>query len=159
MRTDPLKTKQFRLFPLLQTLAFMQKNFDKWNDLKKTFEKENREFFAHPREVWWCSLGVNLGAEIDGKNDNFERPVLVMSVYSRETMFVLPITSKEKNDKFHYKIFIKIKDIKTGEYQEKPVWVKLTQARVISNKRLLRKVDTVSMCDFKIILKVFKDSV
>src|SRR3989338_9450941 len=136
----------------------MQKDFDKWNNLKKIFEKENRELFAHPREVWWCSLGVNLGAEIDGKNDSFERPVLVISVYSRETMFVLPITSKEKDDKFHYKIFVKIKNIKTGEYEEKPVWVKLTQARVISNKRLLRKVDLISMDNFSKIMAVFKDS-
>ena len=89
---------QFHLFPLLQTLVFMQKNFDSWNNLKKIFEKESREVFAHPREVWWCSLGVNLGAEIDGKNDNFERPVLVLSVYSRETMFILPITGKEKSE-------------------------------------------------------------
>ena len=137
----------------------MEKNFDKWNNLKKIFEKEERRFFAHPREIWWCSLGVNLGAEIDGKNDSFERPVLVMNVYSKETMFVLPITSKEKKDKFHYKIFVKIKDIKTGKYQERPVWVKLTQARVISNKRLLRKVDLISADDFKNIMIVFKKSI
>ncbi|MDO8659868.1 MAG: type II toxin-antitoxin system PemK/MazF family toxin [Candidatus Parcubacteria bacterium] len=137
----------------------MQKDFDKWNNLKKTFEKEERELFAHPREIWWCSLGINLGAEIDGKNDSFERPVLVMNVYSRETMFVLPITSKERNDKFHHKIFVKIKNIKTGEYEEKSVWVKLTQARVISNKRLLRKVDLISIDDFNRIMKVFKNSI
>lgn len=137
----------------------MQKDFDKWNNLKKIFEKEDRELFAHPREIWWCSLGINLGAEIDGKNDSFERPVLVAHVYSKETMFVLPITSKPKNDKFHYKIFVTIKDIKTGEYQQKPVWIKLTQSRVISNKRLLRKVDVVSIDDFSKIMKVFKDSI
>jgi uncharacterized protein YifN (PemK superfamily) len=136
----------------------MEKDFDKWNKLKKIFEKEERELFAHPREVWWCSLGLNLGAEIDGKNDNFERPVLVINVYSRETMFVLPITSKEKNDKFHYKIFVKIKDIKSGEYLERPVWVKLTQSRVISNKRLLRKVDTISVNNFIKIMTIFKNS-
>lgn len=137
----------------------MQKNFDNWNNLKKIFEKEDRELFAHPREVWWCSLGINLGAEIDGKNDSFERPVLVLHVYSRETMFVLPLTSKAKDDKFHYKVFVKIKDIKTGEYQERPVWVKLTQARVISNKRLLRKVDVISINDFNKITLVFKNGV
>ncbi len=137
----------------------MDKNFDQWNNLKKIFEKEERKFFAHPREIWWCSLGVNLGAEIDGKNDNFERPVLVISVYSRETMFVLPITSKEKNDKFHFKIFVKIKDIQTGEYKEKPVWIKLTQSRVISNKRLLRKLDLVSIDNFSKILEFFKNSI
>lgn len=137
----------------------MKKDFDKWNNLKKIFEKEDRKFFAHPREIWWCSIGVNLGAEIDGKNDSFERPVLVLSVYNKETMFVLPITSKEKNDKFHFKIFIKIKNIKTGEYEEKLAWIKLTQARVISNKRLLRKVDLVSRDDFNKIMSVFKNSI
>lgn len=135
----------------------MFKDFDKWNNLKKIFEKEERKFFAHPREIWWCSLGINLGAEIDGKNDSFERPVLVLSVYNKETMLVLPVTSKEKNDKFHFKIFVKIKDIKTGEYLEKPVWIKLTQARVISNKRLLRKVDLIPIDDFNKIMSVFKN--
>ena len=77
----------------------MDKDFDKWNETKKIFEKEDREVFAHPREIWWCSLGLNLGAETDGKNDNFERPVLILSVYNKETMLVLPITSKPKNDK------------------------------------------------------------
>jgi mRNA interferase MazF len=137
----------------------MEKDFNGWNNLKKIFEKEERSIFAHPREIWWCSLGVNLGAETDGKNDSFERPVLILNVYNKETMFVLPITSKEKNDKFHYKIFVKIKNIKTGEQEEKSVWIKLTQSRVISNKRLLRKVDTLSIGDFDKIIATFKDSI
>lgn len=136
----------------------MQKDFDNWNNLKKIFEKEEREIFAHPREIWWCSLGLNLGAEIDGKNDSFERPVLIINVYNKETMLVLPITSKEKNDKFHYKIFVKIKNINTGKDEERPVWVKLTQSRVISNKRLLRKVDSISVDNFNKIMEVFKNS-
>jgi mRNA interferase MazF len=137
----------------------MEKDFDKWNNLKKIFEKESRELFVHPREVWWCSVGINLGAEIDGKNDSFERPVLVINVYNKETMLVLPITSKKRNDKFHYKIFVKIKDIKTGEYQQRPVWVKLTQARVVSSKRLLRKVDQISIDNFQEVVEVFKKSI
>jgi hypothetical protein len=31
--------------------------------------------YAHERDVWWCSLGVNVGVEADGKHGNFERPV------------------------------------------------------------------------------------
>ncbi len=137
----------------------MAKDFDAWNKLKKIFEKEERKFFAHPREIWWCSLGLNLGAEIDGKNDSFERPVLVITVYNKESMLVLPITSREKDDKFHYKIFVKIKDIKTGEYIEKSVWIKLTQAKVISNKRLLRKIDLISIEDFTKLMVTFKNSI
>ncbi len=138
----------------------MQKDFDKWNHLKKLLNRENKTIFVHPREIWWCSLGLNLGAEIDGKNDTFERPVLVLHVYSRETMLVLPITTKEKNDLFHYKILIKRLDLKKLDYLEsnKTVWIKLTQAKVISNKRLLRKIDMISTDEFINIVEAFKNS-
>ena len=108
----------------------MKKNFDKWNKSKKGLENVPITKYVHPKEVWWCALGLNLGAEIDGKNENFERPVIVMKVYNKETMVVLPITTKQKDDEFHYKI----------QTEGKIVWVKLTQVRVISSKRLLRKV-------------------
>ena len=115
------------------------KDFDLWNKTKKALEQGKINKYVHPREIWWCSLGLNLGAEIDGKNENFERPVIVMKVYNRETMIVLPITTKQKDDKFHHKI----------QTPEKIVWVKLTQVRVISNKRLLRKVDVLDEHSFE----------
>ncbi len=68
------------------------KDFDIWNNVKKQTEQGGRKVFAYPREVWWCSLGVNIGAEIDGKNDGFERPVIIMKVYNKETTLVLPTT-------------------------------------------------------------------
>ena len=117
-----------------------EKDFNNWNTLKKQLHSNDRIFYAHPREVWWGSLGVNIGAETDGKNENFERTILIINVYNTESMLVLPITSREKNDKFHKKIVIDSVD-KTGMPYKKDVWVKLTQARVISSKRLLRKVD------------------
>jgi hypothetical protein len=49
------------------------KAFDEWNSAKKLADASNRRVFGYPREVWWCSLGVNIGAEIDGKNENFEK--------------------------------------------------------------------------------------
>lgn len=36
------------------------------------------EILFYEREIWWCSLGVNIGFEQDGTNDLFERPVLVI---------------------------------------------------------------------------------
>jgi hypothetical protein len=57
----------------------MFKDFDEWNEEKKNFEKYSPEsLIFHEREIWWCSLGVNLGDEQDGKNNLFERPVLVV---------------------------------------------------------------------------------
>ncbi len=117
----------------------MDKDFDRWNTEKKRIDMEARRVFAHPREVWWCALGLNIGAEINGKNDNFERPVLIVKIYNTETLLVLPITSKEKDDKFHCKVSAKV-----GQ-----VWVKLTQIRVISSHRLLRKLDILAEAEYK----------
>jgi len=77
------------------------KDFDGWNIIKKSVEIQDRDVFGYPREVWWCSIGINIGAEADGKNENFERPVIILRVYNKETMLVLPTTGREKTDKFH----------------------------------------------------------
>lgn len=126
----------------------MNKDFDTWNKLKKEINAIPIDRFAHPREIWWCSLGLNVGAEIDGKNENFERPVIVLKVYNVETMLVLPITMRPKEDKFHHKIVT----------DQKTVWVKLTQPKVISSKRLLRKVDILGEDEFETLKNVWKQS-
>lgn len=123
----------------------MEKGFDKWNTEKKRLHTKDTLAFAYPRDIWWCALGVNVGAETDGKRDNFERPVLVLRVYNKETMLVLPITSKEKTDKFHCRVKVEFGN----------VWVKLTQARVISNFRLLRKLGVLPEEEFKKVREAF----
>ena len=126
----------------------MKKDFDSWNKIKKELNSHDIDRFAHPREIWWCSLGINIGAEIDGKNDNFERTIIVLKVYNKETLLVLPITTKIKDDKFHHKI----------QTEQKTVWVKLTQPRVVSSKRLLRKVDILSEDKFETLKNAWKQS-
>lgn len=135
------------------------KNFDEWNTLKKKVDTEKREVYGYPREVWWCSLGVNIGAEIDGKNESFERPVIIMRVYNKETMLVLPTTSKARADKFHLALEVETQNPKTKEMYVKTVYVKLTQARVISNKRLIRKIAVIGEENFAKIKEVFSQFV
>jgi len=36
------------------------------------------DFFFLEGEVWWTALGVNIGHEIDGKNEFCERPVVIL---------------------------------------------------------------------------------
>ena len=53
-----------------------QKNFNGWNLEKQVLEALGPDILPfHEREIWWCSIGVTLGDEQDGKNDLFERPV------------------------------------------------------------------------------------
>ncbi len=82
----------------------MQKNFDTWNSIKKNINLKKKEIFCNQREIWWCSIGLNIGSEEDGKNELFERPVLIIKVFNRDTLRVIPLTSKNKQDEHHIQI-------------------------------------------------------
>lgn len=112
----------------------MLKNFDSWNELKKKIEARPL-VFCNQREIWWCSIGVNIGAEASGKNELFERPVLIVGVYSTQSILVVPITSKprETSDQYHFRI----------TYKGLEGWLVLSHARTISPKRLQRKLHRI----------------
>ncbi len=68
------------------------KKYDEWNQLKKNLsEKENKVFFRE-RDVFWASIGINLGYEQDGKGEIFSRPVLIVKstqkIFSLEYRFL-----------------------------------------------------------------------
>ena len=107
----------------------MKKDFDTWNELKKRLEARG-DIFCNQREIWWCSIGANIGAEASGKNDLFERPVLVLRVYNVHSVLIVPLTSKPKNDPYHFEV----------AYGKRIGWLILSHARTISPKRLQRKL-------------------
>ena len=114
------------------------KNFDLWNGTKKHLNTTHHIVQAKRREVWWCALGVNVGAEIDGKNDTFERPVVIIKRISVETVIVLPLSTKSTSDTHHVAL----------EHDDKTSYAKLSQIRTISTKRLRRKLFTLPEITF-----------
>jgi mRNA interferase MazF len=152
-----LKIKNNACYTISDMSFEYSKNFDDWNRLKKVTDESNRKVFGYPREVWWCSLGVNIGVEADGENENFERPVLIVKVYNKQSLLVLPLTGRARDDKFHFPLKIKELNRSTNEIFTKTVFVKLTQARVVSNKRLLRKVDVINKVDFSAATEAFRE--
>lgn len=100
--------------------------------------QDDPDFYFHEREIWWASLGANIGFEQDGKHENFERPVLVLKKFNRFVLWIVPLTSTVKDDRHYFTI----------EYEGKQYSVILSQLRLISSKRLLRKVRMVSEEEF-----------
>jgi len=58
----------------------MQKDFEGWGKIKSIIN--NRELVrndysvrvgCYPREIWICSIGINIGSETDGKNMEYSR--------------------------------------------------------------------------------------
>ena len=125
--------------------------FEKWNQVKQKIENKDVKKYCKRKEIWWCSLGKNIGVEMDGKNENFERPCLIMKVYNLESIFVFPITTKNLKKNI-YNLNVKLKN-KKEEFKQ--VFIKLNQGRTISNKRLLRKIDKIDNLNFQNIKKRF----
>lgn len=73
---------------------------------------------------------MNIGFEQDGKNERFERPVLVFKKFNKGMFWGIPITSKYKEGKFYFPFNIK-KEIMVAI---------LSQLRVLSSKRLIRRL-------------------
>jgi mRNA interferase MazF len=108
----------------------MEKDFDRWNRKKKALNASDFNRYVHEREVWWCALGVNVGVEADEKHDNFERPVLILYKFSRDGVLVVPLTSRVKPNPYFAPFW----------HDGKPYAAVFSQIRLISTKRLLRKM-------------------
>lgn len=120
----------------------MQKDFDTWNKTKKTVHEKEVSSYFHSREIWWCSLGLNIGSEEDGKNELFERPILILNKFNKDTVRITPLTSRIIDDKNHV-------TINFDNYQSS---AKLSQVKTISTKRLTRKLSILDDEQFKKVL-------
>ena len=120
----------------------MQKDFDRWNYKKKFLEDHAHAHLPfHEREIWWCSLGLNLGDEQDGKNEYFERPVLVFRKFNDRLAWVIPLTSRLKKGIYYH----------TLTYGGRDSILILSQLRLVSVKRFRRFVRKVSLDHFDLI--------
>ena len=118
------------------------KDFDTWNIEKKNLESDGHETLAfHEREIWWCSIGLNLGDEQDGKNELFERPVLIIRKFNNKVCWILPMTTKQKEGVYYHQL----------EHDGKIFSVILSQIRLTSVKRFHRFVRKISPHQFSLI--------
>lgn len=73
------------------------KKFLEWIGLKEVLDsKESTIPHVSQGQIWWASLGENVGKEINGKSDLFTRPVLIFKKLSRDFYLVIPLTSQER---------------------------------------------------------------
>lgn len=120
-----------------------QKNYSNWHDLKTTVNNEKVRPKFHPREIWFATIGNNIGFEQDGQGKYYLRPVIIIRKFNNEVCLVIPLTKNQKKG-IHYYSF---------SYQEKVTSTAiLSQIRLIDSKRLNYKSGYISEKDF-ILLK------
>lgn len=125
----------------------MQKDFDKWNAKKKQIHVESTHPFCHPREVWWCSLGVNVGFEQDGTGERFDRPVVVIRGFNEHIFFGVALTGRKRKGKYYFPV---------GRIEEREASAILSQVRLIDAKRLVRKITMLDEALFEVLQEKLK---
>ncbi len=126
----------------------MEKDFDQWNERKKKLHYRVDAPFFHKREIWWCSLGVNIGFEQDGSGEDYYRPILILKGMSRQTCFAIPLTTSVNRHPLRPSI---------GMIEGKEAHALLSQTRLIDAKRLVRKMGYLDKQIFEQIRKAVKD--
>ena len=74
----------------------MEKEFDNWNNFKKTLEWSSNNILFKEGDIWWTSIWVNIWEESCWKWEEFRRPVLVIKKLSKNNCIVVPLSSKIK---------------------------------------------------------------
>jgi mRNA-degrading endonuclease toxin of MazEF toxin-antitoxin module len=126
------------------------KDFDRWNALKKQLDAHHAPPHFNEREIWWCSVGVNVGYEVYGKGKLFTRPVLIFKKQSKATFFGIPMSTKIKPRGDYYVL----------EFGGRYVAMMLGELRRFDSRRLADKMGKLSEERFeevrKAVLKNFQ---
>jgi mRNA interferase MazF len=119
-----------------------------WTKIKlRVSQKSSENVYFYSREIWWANIGSNIGFEQDGKNFDFSRPVLILKKFNKNMPWVLPLTSKNKSGNYFYNL----------HYKKENYTFILPQLKLISSKRLIRKINKISIEDFEVIKNKIKE--
>lgn len=122
------------------------KNFNDWNEMKKKLDASERPVEFHEREIWWCSIGVNVGSEQHSQTEDFSRPVLVVRKFTPDIFWGIPLTTRVKPLRFRKYLVL------NGVEND----LLILQMRAYDRKRLVRKIAVVSKREFAEITKFIK---
>jgi len=89
-------------------------------------------------QIWWASLGENVGFEINGKSSSFTRPVVIYRKLANGFYFAVPVTSQTKLGTWYVSF----------TQRGKTMAACLHQARAIDYRRLHRPLGRLDDSDF-----------
>lgn len=89
-------------------------------------------------EIWWCSLGENVGTEINGKGLHFTRPMVILIKLDEKSFIGVPLTSKIKKGSWYFPM-----------PQNENGTAIMAQARYVDYKRMDKMISTMDWREFE----------
>ena len=110
------------------------KRFLEWIWLKeKLHEQAHRPPFVSEGDMWWTAIGENVGSEINGKSEQFSRPVIIFKKLAHGFYFVIPTSTKARTGSWYVPF----------RHKERDMVACLHQARALDYRRLSSKLGTM----------------
>lgn len=126
----------------------MLKKFLQWIGLKEKLHLlKHKPPHVNERDLWWTSLGDNVGSEMNGKSQKFSRPVLILKKLSRGFFLVAPTTTQRHEGSWYVHI----------QHADKDVYVCLHQIRTIDYRRLWDRLGQIDGDDFMAVKSSFRE--
>ena len=125
----------------------MIKDYENWHKYKSHLDSRDNPPSINEREVWWCSIGSNIGSEVEGKSKFFNRPVLILRKYNKALFLGVPLTTKIKENRFYIKI----------DFLGKQQCALISQIRVYDSKRLTHLMGHLPSDEYNKIKKSIRD--
>lgn len=122
----------------------MRKDFQKWHGLKKELHEHAGVALFQEREIWWCSLGANIGFEQDGGGEHFERPVIILKKFNLDACLVVPLTARPKKGTYYLAV---------GRVDGRDAVAVLSQVRFIDRRRFANKISTLDEETFSVLVR------
>lgn len=124
------------------------KRFRAWNKLKVKINISTDVPAGYKeRDIWWASIGHNVGVEEDGKGETFNRPVLVVRGFSKYQFWGVPLSTTKKTGKYYHPFMV------NGVVST----ALLSQLRVFDTRRLISKYGMLNAKDFGVIKTKLKE--
>lgn len=116
------------------------KDFIAWNEIKEKLDIQNHEApLVTEGDIWWVSIGMNIGSEIHRKSKLFSRPAVIYRKLSNSFYFVIPTTTKDREGSWYVPF----------SYQDRQEVACLHQSRAIDYRRLSTKLGSIDEADFE----------
>jgi mRNA-degrading endonuclease toxin of MazEF toxin-antitoxin module len=99
-----------------------QDRFDEWNQLKKLLHNKKEIIKFKESEIYFLSVGENIGFETYGKSELFLRPVLIYKKLNKQTFVGIPLTSQKKEGSYYFNFSYKQGKISTAMFHQMRVF-------------------------------------
>jgi mRNA interferase MazF len=116
-----------------------------WCKIKPFLKDERTNPSFKEGELWWCSIGMNVGVDVFGKGEKFTRPVLIFKKLDKNSFLGIPLTSQQKEGSWYVSV----------HYAGRNDRAMLGQARMLDSSRLTELIGTVGSENFRNIKEAF----